>query len=113
MERKTFTKKEDNVILKNIAMYPNNLAASFDKSSEDLGRSPGSCAGRYYSTLRNESTVIAVASKGGMLTLNNQKNSRRVSDTKLSQEDRLELVKEMIQTMNRSMKKEIVKILFY
>ena len=113
MERKTFTQKEDKVILKNIMLYPNNLAASFEKSGEDLGRSTSSCASRYYAKLRNENTVIAVSSADGRHTLSNQKNARRLSDNKLSQEDRLELVKEMIHTMNRSMKKEIIKILFY
>ena len=107
-----FEKHEDQVILKNVSQYPNNLTYSFEQSAKELGRTPLSCSGRYYTKLRFNENAIVLVGKSGQMTLNNQKNARRNFEEKFTDEDRFDIIKEMVQKLPKKMKRELIKIVF-
>lgn len=62
---KKFSEEEDNIILKNVELYPTNLQESFRHSARELKRSVAVINVRYYNNLRKEQHVISTGSKHG------------------------------------------------
>ena len=109
-KRNPYTAKDDKLILDTIAKYPNNIKYALESAAQQMGRTAHGVGLRYYKYLRNNTTVIAVASKAGVSTINNQKNAPIYNN--LQTEDIVAIIKAQIKRLPRKHKLEIVNSLF-
>lgn len=103
-EIKRYTPGEDQVIIENIKIHPNNLAYSFEKSASILrGRDIKSIEKRYYNVIRkkNDNLFAVGSSKGLVMNVKNSTRPTNAPDTpqliiklfeKLSEEDKLRVL---------------------
>ena len=101
-----YTPQEDAIVLDTIAKYPNNISHAFNMASQQLNRTPASVEYRYYKTLKNKHTVIAVASNKGISTLNNQKNAPIMQGIK--EEDILGIILASLRRLSKKSKLQVV-----
>lgn len=101
-----YTEAEDQVILKHLSKNPTNFTYAFKEAAKELkGRTPASCMFRWYGFLKNGGTIVACASRTGVVTVN-----RRVTRMKEESADELktEILKSLIVRLNRDQKKQII-----
>lgn len=76
MRNKTFTEKEDAIIIDCVKHSSTNLSRAFKNASNKLrDRSEASVSTRYYSNIRNNNVLMAIGNEHGLLV--NTKNVRR------------------------------------
>jgi hypothetical protein len=80
-KREAYRKEEQDIIKKNIKLYPHNLQYAFEKSAEELpNRSKSSIANIYYYKMKKDNTIITVGSEKGF-TKDNTKNQHKSKKT--------------------------------
>jgi hypothetical protein len=111
IERKSWSKEDDKVLLNNVNSYPSNLRVAFEETAKSLDRTVSAVSARYYTNLKDNNLAITVVSKGGIATMHNQKNARRDLSSKLSEEDIFQIAMSNLVKMNRNYKKKAIEIL--
>lgn len=106
MHSPKYTPQDDAVILDFIAQYPNNITHAHRLAADQLGRSMSAVSQRYYAYLKNNNTVLAVASKKGISTLNNQKNAPVMQGIK--EEDILGIILASLKKLSKRSKLQVV-----
>lgn len=80
-KNKEFLKKEEeDVIKKDIKLYPHNLQYAFEMSATELNKTKTSIANLYYNKIKKNNTLITVGSEKGF-TKNNIKNQHKSKET--------------------------------
>lgn len=75
MERKKWTKQEDDILRRHVRAFPHNLSKCFLTVSEQTGRTPAAVASHWYGTLskklgEQEQAITAKKPELWKLTLN-------------------------------------------
>ena len=80
-KNKEFLKKEEeDIIKKNIKLYPHNLQYAFEISATELNKTKTKVIYMYYHNIKKNNTLITVGSEKGF-TKNNIKNQHRSKET--------------------------------
>lgn len=58
-----FTKEDDDIIIKEIQLFPENLKACFEEASKKIGVSTTSVHDRYYKNIKRNNTCFTLISK--------------------------------------------------
>ena len=58
-----FTKEDDDIIIKEIQLFPENLKACFEEASKKIGVSATSVQERYYKRIKRNNTCFTLISK--------------------------------------------------
>lgn len=107
----SWTKSEDNVVLKHLKRNPQNLQAAFAEAAEQLDRTATACSVRYYNHLRGENPAISVVTSDGHATLGNIKTLKRKVTNGLNEQDRLAIAAALVKRMSRESKQSLIRIL--
>lgn len=99
-----YDEKDDAVIINHIQNSPQNLTHAFEEAARELGRTFGAVQQRYYSFIKKNTKVLALATKKGYV-LGNTKQVARKSTKELSETDAIELMEGMYQSLSARGKK--------
>lgn len=77
-ENKRWTREEENILLRQIRVYPHNLTKCFLIVAEQTGRTKGAVSAHWYSTLSKRDDVVEFATISHSHLAKNRKNSTGV-----------------------------------
>ena len=77
-----WTKEEDERLVRQIKAFPQNLSKCFMIVSEEIGRTEGACAGRWYTKLSKEPHNLCFFTASPQHVSRNRKNGEGVANNR-------------------------------
>jgi hypothetical protein len=77
---RSYSNNEDKVVIRKVAMYPNNLQKAFREASIELNRPISSVSGRWYKKLKNSNVVFVTYGKKGTVNVNRKNVHQNTTD---------------------------------
>jgi hypothetical protein len=77
---KRYSNDEDKVIIRKVAMYPNNLQRAFREAGIELNRPISSVSNRWHKKLRNSNVVFMTYGKKGTVNINRKNVHENTTD---------------------------------
>jgi hypothetical protein len=75
-----YSNNEDKVIIRKVAMYPNNLQKAFKEAGIKINRPASSVSERWYKKLKNSNVVFVTYGKKGTVNVNRKNVHEKTTD---------------------------------